>query len=423
MEFQQEMKKLNEDLKRAHDEYKKINDDRLAKLEKGVTSVLDHEEKLKKIDGVMVKLEDRIEAMNTTLERASMGGFDPESAKKEQALLSKKAANTLFRKDIEGLNEKERAAYLEEMKAYLGEGNEEFKTLASYSNPDGGYFVRPEMSMEIEREIVESSPIRQLARVRQIGGPAWEQLYHARGTSSNRPGVSETSEGGARSNTTTAKVQKLRLSVHEMYAYPEITQTLLDDSAIDVESWHQAEVAEEFALQEADWFINGDGVSQAKGILSYTAGTGFDQIEQRTSSASADVTGDDLVDLQNDLLEPYQNNATWLMKRSVWGALRKKKDGNGQYLLSPSGGLLNGIPRELLGRPVMLADDMPVAASNSLSIAYGDFRRGYTVVDRVGIRVLRDPFTNKPFVSFHTTRRVGGGVVNFQAIKLMKFAA
>ena len=167
--------------------------------------------------------------------------------------------------------------------------------------------------------------------------------------------------------------------------------------------------------------INGTGVGQPRGILTYDAGTSWGQIEQVNSGSAGAVAADGLIDLQHSLKEVHGANAVWLANRLTLRDIRKLKDSNNQYLWEP--GLKIDGQDTLLGRPILTATDMPVAAANSLSVAFGDFTAGYQIVDRIGVRVLRDPFTAKPFVKFYTTKRVGGDVVNFDAIKLQKLAA
>jgi HK97 family phage major capsid protein len=173
------------------------------------------------------------------------------------------------------------------------------------------------------------------------------------------------------------------------------------------------------ARLEAAAFIGGNGTSQPKGILTYAAGTSFGQIQQVNSGTSAVVTADSLVQLYFSLKDDYARNATFLMHRTTVQAVRLLKEATtNQYLWQP--GLTAGTPNTLLGVPVVLAADMPVPAASSLSVAVGDFKRGYLIVDRIGIRTLRDPFTAKPFVKFYTTKRVGGEVINTDAIKILK---
>ena len=169
--------------------------------------------------------------------------------------------------------------------------------------------------------------------------------------------------------------------------------------------------------------MSGNGVAKPKGILAYDSGTGFNQIQRKETAANNAITGDELIDVQAMLKEPYQMNANWLINRLLIGYVRKLKDSiSGNYLWQP--GLAQGQPAQLLGRPVEMASDLPSAVTaNTDTMIYGDIRAGYQIVDRIGVRVLRDPYTNKPFVGFYTTKRVGGGVKNFEAIKVLKVKA
>jgi HK97 family phage major capsid protein len=273
------------------------------------------------------------------------------------------------------------------------------------------------MSANIVKIVNEASPMRALASVETISTDALEliQDYDAAGSG-------WTTETGAVSDSTTPQIGKSSIPVHELYAQPKATQKLVDDSAVDIEAWVAEKVAESFLTKENAAFISGDGSGKPKGILSYAAGTSWGQIQQVNSGTSAVVTADGLIKLFFALKEDYAQRATFLMNRSVVQAVRLLKETTtDQYLWQP--GLAAGAPDTLMGVPVKQATDMPVAAANSLSVAVGDFARAYQIVDRIGIRVLRDPFTEKPFVKFYTTKRVGGDVVNFEALKLLKLAA
>jgi HK97 family phage major capsid protein len=221
----------------------------------------------------------------------------------------------------------------------------------------------------------------------------------------------------------------------ELYAMPAASQGLLDDAFVDLGDWLASEVELEFANQEGIAFISGDGDKRPSGILgAYTivadSAYAWGKIGYIATGASGAFKVDDtppkgadcLVDLYYAPKSAYRKNAVWLANRKTLGAIRKLKDGQGNYLLNA---VLRqeGFVEEILGRPAVEMPDMPDIAANSYSVAFGDFRRGYLIVDRIGIRVLRDPFTSKPYVLFYTTKRVGGGVQNFEAIKLLKFAA
>ena len=227
-----------------------------------------------------------------------------------------------------------------------------------------------------------------------------------------KPSAAWTTETGTVTETATPQINKRAINVFEMYAQPKATQKLLDDASIDVEAWVAEKVADKFARMEATAFINGNGTTQPKGILQYGAGTGFGKIQQVTSGAAGVVSvvcADSLIVLFYGLQEAYTRDATFLMNRATLQSVRLLKLATtNQYIWQPS--LAAGAPDTLLGIPVAQAADMPIASANSLSVALGDFKQAYLIVDRIGLRTLRDPFTEKPFVKFYTTRRTGGEV-------------
>jgi HK97 family phage major capsid protein len=292
------------------------------------------------------------------------------------------------------------------------------------SNPDGGYVVPLEIEQTIDRVLAKASPIRALATVRQIGGNVYRKPI-----SINDPGTGWVAETDARPQTSTPTLAALDFPALELYAMPAATQTLLDDAQVDIEQWLADEVQIVFAEQEGAAFVNGNGTTQPKGILSYTnvadGSWSWGSIGYIASGAAGGFASsnpsDALLDLAYAPKQAYRANATWVMNRKVEAAIRKFKDTTGNYIWQPAAAAAQSAT--LFGFPVAVAEDMPDITANSYSIAFGDFARGYLVVDRVGIRVLRDPYSAKPYVLFYTTKRVGGGVQNFEAIKLMKFAA
>ncbi len=312
--------------------------------------------------------------------------------------------------------------YTKEFRQFVLSGNigrlEELavKALAVGSDPDGGYWVTPEVSGRIVEKLFESSPMRELATVETTTSSSWEYLPDI-----DEPGSGWVGETQARPETTSPEIKKGEIVVHELYAEPRATQKILDDAGVNVEAWLGRKVGGKFGRDEATAFVSGNGVGLPRGILTYPAGTAWAQIEQVNSGSASTLTGDGLIDLETALKAPYRARAVWLMNRTTQAVVRKFKDGQNQYLWQP--GLAQGVPPTLLGYPVRLADDMPVVAADALAVAFGDFREAYTIVDRLGIRILRDAFTAKPFVKFYTTKRVGGDVVNFEAIKIQKVAA
>lgn len=390
----------------AFEEFKKTNDARLKAIEekKGTGEI---ESKLNKIEA-------DIEAKTKTIEQihANMNKFSPQGEEKtDNKQVGKKAFASYLRNGV---------LSTEEVKELSKAFPEEMKALVTNSNPNGGYLVRPYVEMEIQKLINETSPMRKLASQISISTDSYEQNYKTGNPSSGWVGETQ-----SRSGTNNSSFNKISIPVHELYAMPEASQKMLDDAMIDIEAWHQEQVVEELAIKEENAFIAGDGILKPKGILSYAAGTGFNQLEQINSGASGDLTNPDkLIDMQSALKEVFQANASWLCTRAFLGKIRKLKDGDDRYLFSidPQAGLNGAMPFMLLGKPIHIAADMQEAASNSLSLAYGDFKKGYKIVDRFGIRVVRDAFTSKPNVLFYTTKRVGGGVVHFEAIKLLKLA-
>jgi HK97 family phage major capsid protein len=234
-----------------------------------------------------------------------------------------------------------------------------------------------------------------------------------------------TGEQGTVSDTTTAQIGKKTINVHEIYSQPKATQKLLDDASINIEAWLTGKIAERFALTEATAFISGNGIARPRGILSYTpaadASFAWGNPGFIASGTSAEFTADGLINTVYALKERYSAAASWLMKRASEGAVRTLKDGEGNYLWVP--GLAAGKPNTLLGHAVYQAADMEAIAAASYSAAFGDWKSAYTIVDRIGIRILRDQYTSKPFVKFYATKRVGGDVTNFEAYKLLKLAA
>lgn len=381
----------------AWEQFKQKNDERLNEIsKKGAADPL-LTEQLKTlgatIDGQKSSLDAanaEIEAMKTALARGNRGG-EGESATPEQK------------------------AYKEAFASYLrkGETGIDTKALSVGSDPDGGYTVTPFMSNQITKVINESSPIRALASVQTISTDSLEFLEDVQTLTSGWTGETTTV-----AETATPQIGKRNIPVHEMYAQPKATQKLLDDSAINIEQWLADKFSESFALREATAFVSGDGVGKPRGILTYAAGTSWGQVQQINSGSASAITADGLIKLFYAVKEGYLAGSTFLMNRATVQAARLLKDTTNQYIWQP--GLQAGTPDLILGKPVAMAADMPTEASNALAVAFGNFRNAYQIVDRNGIRVLRDPYTEKPFVKFYATKRVGGDVANFEAIKLLK---
>lgn len=298
------------------------------------------------------------------------------------------------------------------------------KDLSVNIDPDGGFFVIPEFGQRMVTRVFETSPIRQIADVRQISSDALE--FVADNDEATSGGW--VAEQASRITTATPTIDRIRIDANEQFAQPRATQKILDDAGFDVEGWLADKIADIIARTANTAFVVGDGSNKPKGFTTYAAWAApgvyeTDAIEQIDSGSSGAFTANGILELQNSLLEVYQGRSTWVIKRASFGAITRLKDNENNYLFNRALDKNVGRPFDLLGSPVMFADDMPAIGSNSLSLAYGDFGRGYMIVDRLGMRILRDPFTEKPFTLFYTTKRIGGQVVNFEAIKLQKLAA
>ncbi len=296
------------------------------------------------------------------------------------------------------------------------------KVMQEGVNPDGGYWVRPELSATIVTRNFETSPMRQISSVETIGTESLELIIDDDEAEAEWVG-----EVTARAETDTPQIGVLKIFAHELSAKPKVTQRMLDDAGFDLESWLTKKVADKFSRKENTSFVVGNGSLKAKGILSYDAWASAgvyerDAIEQINSGAAATFTGDGVIELQNSLQDIYQAGSTFLIKRASWESIMILKDGNGRYLLLQNGDLRSAPNRLLLGAPVMFMQDMQAIGADALAMAYGNFKIGYTIVDRIGIRVLRDPFTAKPHVLFYTTKRVGGAATNFESYKIQKLA-
>lgn len=297
------------------------------------------------------------------------------------------------------------------------------KTMSVDSNPDGGYTVLAQRNPNIQniREF-ETSPMRAVATVITTANESYEEVIDDDESQSG----GWVSEKGSRPETGTPQVGTLTFHTHEQYAEPKITQKILDDSSINVESYLTFKTNDIITRTENTSFVLGDGAGKPKGYLTYpaTAGTAYERgkIEQINSGVNSVFVPDTIKLLKNSLKGRYQPNAAFMIKRSEWFNIITAKNGTGDYLLDRNS-FKDGDTAILLGKPVLLADDMPEAGIGSLSMAYGDFGAGYIIVDRIGIRVIRDNVTEKGFIKFYTTKRVGGGVKNFEAIKLYKLSA
>jgi HK97 family phage major capsid protein len=375
-----------------------------------------HKAKLAAIEAGQTELKASLKQIEAAFNRVPNGG-DMTNEQKASALAKKQ--NKLFNAFARNNNDGNKIS-LDVFLAKAMKDDAELKALSVGSDPDGGYTVMPTFGGIMVTKIFESSPIRQLATVTPISSDSLEIVVDY-----DEAAAEWVSEAGTRATTATPVFGKIDIATHEMSAKPKVTQKLLDDSIIDVESWLMGKVAEKFARKEATAFVAGTGVGQPKGLASYTAGTTISsgQIEQVNSGNASTLTRTGLVNIQNALKEPYQTNATWLTQRASLATIMEMKNGIGDPIFDSMFDKNVGLELTIMGRPLRFAADVAAISSSALAVIYGDIRAAYQIVDRIGLRILRDPYTAHPFVQFMCSRRVGGGVVNFEAVKIQKISA
>lgn len=418
---------------RAWEEFKKANDAMLAAKADG-KAIGDFEAKLAALSDALDKQGDVLAAVQ------KRHVFGTPATESEQSLAAEaKSFNLALRADLATKGKAipsplSTEAYSQYKSAFLElarHGNvemlssDERKALSAGSDPDGGYMLPASTVGRIVAKVYELSVMRQMATVQTISTEAMEGVID-----NNEANAGWVTEIGARNETSTPQLGKWRIEAFEMYAAPRITQKLLDDAAVDVEGWLAAKVADKMARIESDAFWNGTGIGQPKGLAAYTTAATADssrawgQIEHVNTGTNgafnASTKGDPLFDLIGAFRDAYLQRAQFCMRREVRTAIRKLKEATtDRYLWEPS--LQAGVPDRLLGYPVRIDQYMPALGTGSLSLAFGDFAEAYTIIDRMGSRTLRDPYTAKPYVIFYTTRRVGGGVLNFEAVKFLRF--
>ena len=301
----------------------------------------------------------------------------------------------------------------------------ELKAMSGASDAAGGYAIPREIDAIIDVTLASISPIRRIANVVKVGSAGYRKLVATGGVPSGW-----SAETGGRAETGTPTFTEIVPPTGELYANPAASQTMLDDAMFDVETWLADEIAREFARAEGAAFVNGTGVNRPKGFLAQATSSAadatrtFGQLQYLPSGAAGAFAAnpeEKLIDLVQALRAPYRQGASFVMNSATLARIRKFKTSDGQFLWQP--GLGVGQPASLLGYPVVEAEDMPDIAANSLSIAFGNFKAGYLIAERSETQILRDPYSNKPFVNFYATKRVGGCVSNSEAIKVLKFAA
>lgn len=426
-----EVKSVAEQIAQAFEDFKAEHKRQLEEVKKGINDPM-REEKLNKISERLDQLQAQKDEIEKKLNRPTQG----ESKEADELAKETKSFND-YRKSfatgqIADISADQYKDYKSAFWKLARKGNVELlsdgerKALQAGVDSDGGYLLPTPTVGRIVSRIFELSPIRQIANVMTISTAALEGVLD-----NDEASYGWVTETGTRSETNTPVLGKYRVEAHEMYAAPKATQTILDDAAVDVEGWLSGKQADKFARVEGAAFINGTGVGQPRGFATYTTAATADatrtwgQLEHVNTGANGafhTTQADPLFDLIQAFKSAYLQNARWVTRREVIAAIRKfKTSTTNEYLWQP--GLQVGQPSTLLGYPIVIAQDMPTLATGSLSMALGDFSEGYQIVDRQGIRTLRDPYTNKPYVIFYSTKRVGGAVLNFEAIKFIRFAS
>lgn len=391
-----------------------------AKMEKAISDAIELHQK--KDAGARKALEDQAKAQADQIKAIETAMNRPGAAVNGEAdeKLAKKAIKKLFNEFARLPEDSEQPkVHFHTFAQGKAKNDPELKALSVNSDPNGGYLVMPEFGGMIQTRVFETSPIRQLATVTSVGSDSYEVILD-----NDEAAASWVGEQASRPNTNNPQLGKLAIPVNEMYAFPKATQKILDDAQIDMEAWLGQKVGDIFGRTEATSFVTGNGVNKPKGIMSYDSGTTLSsqQIQQVNAGSTSDFTYDGLISLTNALKEPYHANAVFLMQRGSFASIMKIKDGEGRPIFNLMYDKVAGLSNLVLGKSVYFAADIASISSASLSAVYGDIRRAYQIVDRTGIRVLRDPFTDKPNVGFYTTKRVGGAVVNFEAIKIQKMS-
>lgn len=396
-----------EAVNRAFEEFKTTNDAKIAALAKSGSVDALVTEKLDRINADITKHQAAIDETTKILARIRAGG-DGKDGISPEASAYRGNFNSYFRR---GENEGE----VKQFNAAATRG----------SNPDGGYLVPDQMESSIDRVLGTVSAVRGIARVISISAASYSKLVNLGGATSGWVG-----ENDARGSTSTPTLSKLEFPAMEIYANPYASQTLLDDASVDIGAWLADEVAIEFAEEEGAAFVTGNGVAKPRGLLSYdmvaNASWAWGKVGYIAGgNASALDTSskngtEKLISLIHALKQGYRQNARFMMNTSTLETLRTLKDSQQNYVWQPS--IKEGVPATLFGYQVTDDDNMPSIGADTYPVLFGDFQRAYLIVDRQGIRVLRDPYSNKPYVSFYTTKRVGGGIQNFQAVKALKIA-
>jgi HK97 family phage major capsid protein len=406
---------------KAFEEFKQANDKRIEELKKGGSVPADVLAKIDASAKDFGEMKTKIETLEAKMRRPGLTSGD--------------GRVFVGGREVKGYIEDEtQAEHRKAFRNYLCKGIDfdrsiETKALSISSGPDGGFAVPKVIDAMIEATIVNISPIRGLAQVVQVSTPDYHRLVNIHGTASGWVG-----EKAARTSTATATLEDINPPMGDLYAFPQATQQMLDDVFFNAEQWISDEVALEFARAEGAAFVNGTGIQQPRGFTTYPVAATADSTRafgtfeySFTGSSGAFKTltstvnpADDLFTVVSRLKKGYRANANWVMNKNTLFVVMGFKDYQGRYVFNPT--TAPGVEDTILGYPVTEAEDMAdYTTANSLAMAFGDFKRGYIIVDRVGTRVIRDPFSNKPYVGFYIVKREGGAALNTETIKFLKF--
>ncbi|MEC9346075.1 MAG: phage major capsid protein [Pseudomonadota bacterium] len=456
----QELKAAQDRLGRAFDQFKAANDERLAEIEKRGTASAETDAKVDRINAAVTEAQATLAEMGKTVDdvaaaqaRMAIGGRAGKGEESDRLEVNARAFYNSLPAQAEGRTMLPAAFGHDHINLY-GEYRKHFPQLLRRggrdgdklpvavqaamrvgSDPEGGYLVPTEMLEVVQKRIFETSPIRSEATVISISGPEVEFPVDVNDLAATTWADEITSP----TETTTPNVGTQKITTHIQQAEPKLTQQLLDDAAIDVEAWLMGKVADKMARTEATAFVTGNGAMRPRGFASYgtnsvttaDASRSWGVLQYVPSGAAggwpaySGTAADDpsaLIDIIAKMNPAYLPGAIWAMNRLTAASIRKLRDADGRYLVSYElAGAAMGFT--LHGFPIRDFEDMANISSDSYSIVFGNFRQAYMIVDRQGMTVLRDPYTAKPFVKFFTTKRVGGDVVNYDALKLIKFSA
>lgn len=431
-----ELSKIIQKQGETWEEYKRTNDEILkAKADGKAVGLL--EEKLSKVSAAMDELSEMKQQLDAMLVKYNRPGFDTtdKAGADELRMFNMHLASEHQRSGKPKPPEMDGKTYAHYKSGFMrlvrGVKYEhldadEQKALSAGTDPDGGYLLPASTAGRVVSKLYEQSAMRQIADVQSISTPKISGIVD-----NDEADAGWVSELGTRNETDTPQVGKWEIEAHEMYASPKASQTILDDSAVDVEAWLAGKVADKFGRVEGAAFLTGNGAGKPRGLTRYTtAATAdesrdwgqFEHVNTGANGAFHTTKADPIQDLIGAMKNQYLQSASFLMRREVRTAIRKMKEATSdRYLWEPS--LQAGQPDMLLGYAARVDQYMPALTTGSLSLAFGDFRQAYMIVDRIGIRTLRDPFTSKPYIVFYSTKRTGGGAVNFEAVKFLRFAA